>query len=63
MSASWSDDDSNEKKDDVSYEELADSHKKVCVKCEEFCQVGKKQKKIIATFHLEKENRHQPSLV
>jgi len=39
----------------VSYEELVDSYKKVCVKSEEICQVGENQKKIIANLRFEKE--------
>ena len=41
--------------EDVSYEELVESYKKLCVISEEFCEIGVKQKRIMAQMHAEKE--------
>ncbi|MCI08529.1 gag-protease polyprotein [Trifolium medium] len=40
--------------EEVSYEELADSHKKPYAKSEEICLEGEEQKKIIARLQIEK---------
>lgn len=48
-----SDEDSCDK--ELSYEELADSYRELCIRSEEVCLLGEKHKKIISQLQAEKE--------
>ena len=41
--------------EEVSYDELVASYKELCIRSEEVCQLGEKQKKIISQLQAEKE--------
>src|SRR4051812_31849231 len=51
--------DEDSRKDELTFEELAVSYRKLCIKCAEVCQQGEKQKKYIAQLEIDNKELNE----